>query len=278
MAKIFISADIEGISGISLRDFTTPKSHGWELGRKYMVEDINAAIEGILAASPKSEIVVRDAHGSSDNIILEKLHPAAGLISGWPHNFNMLQGLDSTFDACFFIGYHSRALVPGGVLSHTFNRVVRKVTINGAVVGESGINAFLAGGDNVPVALITGDDKLKAEVSEILPDTRVAVVKIGISRECSEMFPRAKSKELIKNAAVEAVKNIKNLKPFLPGSRPADFKAYLSYSDELKVLEALSDFKAVLKDTILEVTIKGKTPREIYDRFAVILRLTLSTH
>lgn len=275
MAKIFISADIEGISGISLRDFTTPKSHGWELGRKYMVEDINAAIAGILAASPESEIVVRDAHGGSDNIILEKLHPAAGLISGWPHNFNMLQGLDSTFDACFFIGYHSRALVPGGILSHTFNRIVRKVTINGVVVGESGINAFLAGGDNVPVALITGDDKLKQEVSKILPDTGVAVVKIGISRQCSQLLPRAKSKELIRNAAVTAVKNIKNLKPFLPG-RSADFKVYLSYSDELRCLEALSDFKTVLKDTILEVTIKGKNPKEIYDRFAVIVRLTLS--
>ncbi|MFH1724788.1 MAG: M55 family metallopeptidase [Elusimicrobiota bacterium] len=270
--RIFISADIEGISGVSGKHLTSAKSHAWELGKSYMVEDVNAAIRGARAAAPGSEIMVRDAHGGSDNIVLDKLEPGVRLISGWPPNSNMLEGLDKSFDACFFIGYHSRALVPGGVLSHTYDREVRRALLNGVDVGETGINAFLAGGWGVPVVLATGDDKLKGEIRRLLPKTRVAVVKRGISRECCEMLPLAESRGLIEETAREAVLHLGEVPPLRPRN-PVDFRVYLGFTDGLRCLECLSDFRTKLSNGILEVRILGRTPFEIYDRFMALLKL-----
>lgn len=271
--KIFISADIEGISGVSNKDFAGPKHHNWELGRRYMVEDVNAAIEGALRAAPDSEITVRDAHGGSDNIVLEKLHPKASLVAGWPRDFNMLQGLDRSFDACFFVGYHAGSLVPGGVLSHTYSGTVRKVTIGGLEVGETGVNAFAAGGLGVPVALATGDDRLEREVSRVLPGAKMAVVKKGAGRECCEMLPLERAREIIRTSAAEAVQGLSKIKP--PRfRRPLDFRVRLSYSDELAAVPSLSDFKTSFGDGVCDVTVKGRTPQEIYDRFLILLRLS----
>ncbi|MFC1679645.1 M55 family metallopeptidase [Elusimicrobiota bacterium] len=275
MAKVFISADIEGVSGISNKQFTGPKCHGWDLGRSYMVEDVNAAIAGVLEAAPGSEIVVRDAHGGSDNIVLEKLHPGTRLVAGWPHSFDMLEGLDGSFDACLFIGYHSRSLVPGGVLAHTFSRLVRKVTLSGREVGESGINAFLAGGYGVPVAMISGDDKVAEEVAQLLPKTPVAVVKKGVARECCEMPPLTESRELIRRTAAEAIKAVGGMEPLrLPD--PLDFRVRLSYAEALMGLAYLSDYDVVVRDSMIDVAIRGESPREVFERFSVLLRLSFS--
>ncbi|MFH2203851.1 MAG: M55 family metallopeptidase [Elusimicrobiota bacterium] len=272
--KIFISADIEGISGVSGRHFTEAKAHAWELGRRYMVEDVNAAIRGVLQAAPGSEIVVRDAHGGSDNIVLEKLHPGVRLISGWPHNMNMLEGLDRSFDACFFVGYHSRGLVPGGVLAHTFSGRLLGVSIGGSDVGETAINAFLAGGCGVPVVLVTGDDKLRREARPLLPWARFVVVKRGIAKETCEMLPLDRARSHIENEAREAVLGIGRAKPYRP--RKTDFRVRLSFEDKLRGLESLSDFTVRVEKGIMDVGIRGRTPQEIYDRFALLIQLAHS--
>jgi D-amino peptidase len=61
--KVFISIDMEGISGIVDWRQTGGDTGEYTYGRKLMVGDLNAAIEGALAAGVK-EIVVSDAHGA----------------------------------------------------------------------------------------------------------------------------------------------------------------------------------------------------------------------
>jgi D-amino peptidase len=135
--KVYISADMEGISGIVGDDQLAAGGAEYARSRKLMAEDVNAAIRGAVAAGA-TEIVVNDSHGSQRNLLPEDLDPAARLISHTFKRYGMMEGLDETFDAVIFIGYHAKADTPGGLFAHTGSGVVRDVQIDGRSVGEGG--------------------------------------------------------------------------------------------------------------------------------------------
>ena len=124
--KVYISVDMEGISGISGDDQLSPSGREYDRSRKLMADDTNAAIRGAIAAGA-TEVVVNDAHGSHRNIRPEDLHPAARLISHGFKRYGMMEGLDDTFDAVIFIGYHAKAENPAGLFPHTGTGVVRNL-------------------------------------------------------------------------------------------------------------------------------------------------------
>ena len=90
-----------------------------------MAEDVNAAIRGALAGGA-TEIVVNDSHGSQRNMLPEDLDPSARLISHSFKRYGMMEGLDETFDAVLFIGYHAKADTPGGLFAHTGSGVAAR--------------------------------------------------------------------------------------------------------------------------------------------------------
>ncbi len=214
--KVYISADIEGVSGVVTMDSQImPTGSDYSRARTLMTAEVNAAIRGALKAGAK-EVVVNDSHGTMDNILIEKLNPAAQLISGRPKPLLMMEGIDETFQAAFFVGYHSRMGSPG-VLSHTISsRSVANVWINGAVVGETAINAGIAGVFGVPVVLVCGDDVLEQEAKQVLPHARTAVVKMAITRQSALCLPPERACSLIENAAEEALSSLAEAKPWLP--------------------------------------------------------------
>lgn len=182
--KIYISADMEGITGITHKNFLSPGREEYERGRKLMAGDVNAAIEGALLAGA-DEIVVNDAHGTMRNLCIEDIHPAARLISGYPKPQMMMCGLDGSFDAAVFVGYHSRSGT-GGVLAHTISGgVFFNVSYNGKPAGEFAINAALAGAYGVPVILVSGDDCLQEEVKEWNPAIGYVTTKNAINWSCA---------------------------------------------------------------------------------------------
>ena len=181
--KVYISVDMEGISGISGDDQMSPAGREYERSRKLMAEDANAAIQGATAGGA-SEIVVNDSHGGQRNIRPEDLHQSATLISHSFKRHGMMEGLDDTFDAVVFVGYHAKAGHPGGLFAHTGSGVVRDVQINGTSVGEGGMNAMLAAWYGVPVVVVTGDDVAVAQVKEVATAARGVITKraINVSR------------------------------------------------------------------------------------------------
>ena len=129
---------MEGISGIVHGDQTTPGTPEYASGRKWMAEDVNAAVEGALEAGA-TEVLVNDSHGSMRNIDPDDLDPRAILISGTPKPLSMMQGIDASFAACLFIGYHAKAGTADAILDHTISgSVVRAVRINGLELPELG--------------------------------------------------------------------------------------------------------------------------------------------
>lgn len=223
--KLFISADMEGISGIVDPSYINPdQGKNYERGRVFMTHDVNAVIEAAVEYGAK-EILVADSHEKMTNLLIERLHPEAILLCGSPRDFSMMQGLDSSFDAALFIGYHTRQGVPG-VLSHTMSGVIRNLYINGQVMGEFGFNAIYAALFGVPVCLVSGDDQVAQEATALLPDITAAVVKTAISRTSASCLSLQKSKEILAEKTKRALASIPDLAPLkvsLPLELAIDF-------------------------------------------------------
>ena len=210
--KLLISADIEGISGLVTRQQANPGNPEFERFRRIMTQEVNAAIEGALE-SGASSIIVNDSHHFATNILIEDLNPAAELISGVPKPFDMMQGIGSDIDAVYFIGYHAAAGSQGGILCHTFTDSILEMTMNGMIVGETGFNAALAGGFNVPVKLVTGDLAVVNEAKTVLGSVETVAVKEGISTISGQCSNPRTAHEKIKIAAARALK--RDCKPFI---------------------------------------------------------------
>jgi len=229
--KLFISCDMEGISGITGPNETDPEKPEYQRCRHLMVGDVNAAIEGALAADA-DEVLVNDSHDGMRNILIEELNPKAQLISGVSKPLSMMQGIDSSFDLTMFVGYHAMAGVEAAVMNHTwYGRMVDDVWINGKLVGETAINAGTAGYFGVPVGAVAGDDKLASEATKLLGKIETAVVKEGIDRYTAKCLPLTKCRELIKQATKRAVERRKEFKPFKHSS-PVTFKVRFASTSE----------------------------------------------
>lgn len=204
--KVFISADMEGISGVVASPQTGPEGQEYERARRLMTGEVNAAVEGALVAGA-TEVLVNDAHGSMRNILIEDLHPAARLVSGSPKPLSMMQGIDEGFDAAFFVGYHAQAGTAHSVLDHTYAGIVYQVCLDGRPMGETGLNAALAGYFGVPVVLLTGDRLLVEEGQALLgPGVRGVAVKESYSRVAAKCLSPSVARERIHAAAEEALR------------------------------------------------------------------------
>jgi D-amino peptidase len=237
--KIYISVDMEGISGISGDDQLSPGQAEYGRSRKLMAEDLNAAVRGALEAGA-TDILVNDSHGGQRNLLPEDVHPAARLISHSFKRHGMMEGLDDTFDGVIFIGYHAKADAPRGLFAHTGSGVLRDVQINGRSVGEGGMNAALAAWHGVPVLMVTGDDVAVAEVKESAAGARGVVVKRAINMRAVELEPLAKARQEIQRAAREAVAAAKDVGP----QRTGPFRVQMRFRN-LAIPEVLTAFKEV---------------------------------
>lgn len=210
--KLFISCDMEGISGIVDPTYVNPESgENYQRGRQFMTGDLNAVVEAALEFGV-TEIVVADSHNEMNNLLLEELHPNVRLLAGSPRDFSMMHGLDSTFAAAMFIGYHTRQGVPG-VLSHTMSGAVRNIYINGNVVGEFGFNATYAGLCGVPVCLVSGDHLVAEEAKQFIPQITTAVVKYATSRTSALCLSLEESRQLLKQKTIEALQSLEKVQP-----------------------------------------------------------------
>ena len=204
--KVYITVDMEGVSGIVGSEQTSPGGHGYDLACKLMTEEANAAILGARAGGA-SEVLVNDSHGSMHNLLIDDLDSWADLISGSPKPSGMMEGLDESFGVAFFIGYHARAGTENAILDHTYSgKVVAHVELNGKPVGEIGLNAALAGTYGVPVGLVTGDQAATEEARALLgPNLKTVTVKRAVGNQAAICLHPEEAQSLIRQAADEAL-------------------------------------------------------------------------
>jgi D-amino peptidase len=211
--KVFISVDMEGISGLVAGEETGESGADYQLFRRIMTGEANAAVEGAREAGA-TEVVVRDAHGSARNILPDLLDSEARLIRDWSGGpLDMMEGIDKTFDAVIMVGYHARAGTPDAILKHTMNGTTFDMKLNGKPVPEAGLNAAIAGYFGVPVVLVTGDLAFTVQAKELLGDVSTVAVKEGIGK-AGKMIHPDKTSEMIKAATAEALRNLARYRPF----------------------------------------------------------------
>jgi D-amino peptidase len=213
--KVYISVDMEGICGVVSVEQTTPGNPEYVAAKKWMADDTNAAVEGAFRGGA-AEVVVNDSHGSQRNIDPGDLNPRAVLISGSPKPQAMMQGIDETYSAVLFVGYHAGAGTQDAVLDHTISGgVVQSVKVNNMELPELGLNAALAGAYGVPVVFVSGDVAVCRQAKAILgTDVVTAPVKDGIGRYAARLVPFAEARRAIRDRVADAIRRLDQFKPF----------------------------------------------------------------
>ena len=218
--KVFIAADMEGVTGVAHRSHLMPGEHDYERARVWFTDDVNAAVEGAVDAGAE-EVWVNDGHATMRNLLIDRLHPAARLIVGPARSVNkpliQVTGIESDdFEACIMVGFHSRAGTPGGLLAHTWvGALVHELRLQGTPAGEVRMNAAIAGHYGVPVVLVTGADDCCREAQADLGDSlRVVAVKKALGPSaCASLVPAATG-PMIREAARKAVKDRASRAPY----------------------------------------------------------------
>ena len=202
--RILISADAEGVTGVTnTTELLFGKPH-WEWMRGMMTADVNAAIKGAFQGGA-SEVVVNDSHWTMTNVLIEQLDPRADLIKGFHKHLCMVEGVQGA-DAVFFLGYHARTGDSDGVGNETIlGREIVEIRMNGKPVGESEINAAVCGQLGVPVVFASGDDLYEKELRETLPDVEFGLTKYALDRWTARCLPPQRSHANIEAAAKRAV-------------------------------------------------------------------------
>jgi D-amino peptidase len=212
--KVFISVDMEGVAGAVTAEQLGPSGFEYQRFREFMTGEALAAIEGARAAGA-TEIVVADAHGNMQNLLIERLPADVVVVRGTGRPLGMMQGIDESFDAVVMIGYHSATTNVRGVRAHTFASArYTGVVLNGRAVGESAFNAALAGHYGVPVVAISGDDAAVAELLELVPNAAGAVVKEAIGFHAAATRTPEAARGLIRDAVRTGLERRHTIQPW----------------------------------------------------------------
>ena len=226
--KVFLSVDMEGIGGVVTSEQLGPTGFEYAKFREYMTAEALAAIAGAREAGA-TEFVVADAHGNMQNLLIDKFPVGVTIIRGSPRPLMMMEGIDSTFSAAMFIGYHSATTNPQGVRAHTISSATfAAVRLNGVLMSESGINAIIAGSFGVPIVMVSGDDQAVGEVSKLTGNVEGAVVKRSISFHAAAVMTPEASQALIRAKAKAAMLRLKEFKPV---SARGPFELELTYKN-----------------------------------------------
>src|SRR5580700_2304390 len=220
-------------------------------GRRLLLDEVNAAIEGALAGGA-TEVVVNDSHSTMRNLPADALAGGASYISGSHKPLYMMQGLDDSFDAVLFVSYHGSIGAAAG-LSHTYNpRAVMEARLGGVVTGEAGINALVAAHYGVPVVLVTGDRCACEETAVLIPGVHAAVVKEPVSRSAAHSLHPSRARALIREIAEAAMRTAATAPP--PSLEPGVLAVSVRTTD---IAEAASWVRGVDRAGPRELRIKG---------------------
>ncbi len=213
--RIYIMTDLEGVAGVCQwenRDDDGP----WNTQRRtrlsrLLAREVNAAVDG-LAEAGFDDIIVNDGHGAGSTIDYEIADPRALYYHGLDRPF-WLPFLDETCDATGAVGAHSKARTPDGTLSHTMSSAIRRWSFNDIEVGETGLQALIAGYYGVPFVFAAGDVWLCREIEELCPGCVTVPVKYGTGRHSALTLVPERACEVIREGAQRAAEAIGRVEP-----------------------------------------------------------------
>jgi len=219
--KVYISADMEGVVGAVTGDQLGPT--GFEYGRFRQIM----------------------TNEDGENLLIEQLPQDIQLIRSWPRPLMMMEGIDESFDAAIFLGYHASTTNTQGVRAHTISSSnLTAVRLNGVEMMEASINAAIAGDFGVPIVMISGDDATIAEAQRIVGDMEGAVLKWSLGFHSARTLMPEAGYEIIRERVRAALGRIGDFQPYrlngpieleisFKNYMPAEVMAYLPNVDRV---------------------------------------------
>ena len=205
---------MEGITGVVQPAQLGPDGFEYQRAREWMTGEVSAAIAAIRESGP-ADIVVCDSHGNGQSLLIDKLPEDVQVVRGFPRPLEMMQGVDQSFAAAMFIGYHGSEWTPGAVRGHTISSArLLGVKLNGVEVSEGIYNAALAGQFGVPIAFISGDRLAVQQLQKAVPAAEGAIVKEPFGYHSAMTVTPARGQALIRDGVKRAMMKLGSLQPY----------------------------------------------------------------
>lgn len=214
--KLYVSADMEGTAAVASWTQVEPtNTTEYPYYRGLMSKEVRAAIDGARAAGA-GDVLVNDSHYHMRNVLWDELPDDVRMIYGNRKPFSMSEGIDGSFDAAFFTGYHAGVGTQDGVLDHTYTSETLYATrVNGQLCNEAMLNAAVLGTYGVPVVLITGDRATIDQTQAVMPWLTGVVVKDSIGRFATNSLSPSRARELIRAGAQHAIEGLARARSFV---------------------------------------------------------------
>src|ERR1700728_2841322 len=264
--KVYISVDMEGVAGTVTSDQLVPAGFEYERFRRFMTDEALAAVRAAQEAGA-TEVVVSDSHGNGENLLIELFPKDVRIVRAWARHGAMMAGLDSSFAAALFVGYHASTSNPSGVRAHTISSAhFTRVALNGTAVTEAELNAAYAGAMGVPVVFVSGDDVAVSEVTTRLGKMESVITKKSLGFHSAESLTPAAACDKIYQGALVAVSHRDQRKPYVlptPITLDISFKNYTS-------AEIVAYLRSVERTDAHSIRFVGRDMTEVMD-FIVFL-------
>jgi D-amino peptidase len=257
---------MEGVAGVVTDDQLAPQGFEYERFRRFMTDEAVAAVRAAKEAGA-TEVVVADSHGNGESLLIEEFPKDVRIVRSWPRHGGMMAGVDASYGAALFIGYHASTTNPRGVRAHTFSSAdFTRVALNGVPVTEAEFNAAYAGALGVPVVFASGDDAAIAEITARLGEMETVITKKSLGFHSAETLTPAASCDAIYKGALAAIQHRDRRHAYVlktPITLDISFKNY-------QAPEILSYLRPVQRTDSHSIRFVGRDMQEISDFLNVL--------
>lgn len=264
--KWMIRVDMEGLTGVTNMNQVIPGAVDYPFGLRMLKHDLEAVIDGLLQ-EPDDEVVLYDIHFYGTNVDYTDLDPRVTVIAGKPNytpaNGAFLRG--GGYDGMILLGLHAKADTTGAVLNHNYEHDIRRLAVNGLVVGEIGLEALMAGEAGVPLAMVTGDDAGNRETLELLPDTVTVTVKESRGDTAAACYPPSKTGPLLREGARHCRQRVERQRPFAL-SGPIELELVFRPGELLTKLQSRLAPHFIGPDRLV---LRGESVLEAWERYLI---------
>jgi D-amino peptidase len=240
--RVFISVDMEGISGIGTPKLTSGSGKDYALGRQLTTADVNTVVDAIFEHGP-ADVWVNDSHGDMQNVLHTELDERVQYIQGHIKPLGMVEGLDGSFDAVILLGHHARAGTENGFIAHTGSGSVKGLWLNGVEVGEAGLNSYFAGSLGVPVIVAQGDSTFAEQITQLF-DVRTVVTKYAIGSSVARLVHPEMARARLHSTTLEALADLDSATP-IAVQEPMTVRMRFASTTRADILQAIPGMRRI---------------------------------
>jgi D-amino peptidase len=242
--RLYISADIEGVAGVSAVSHIMPGKHGYDDARRWMTNEVKAVCEAALESGVE-QFVISDSHGTGDNILLDELPREAQIVRCWPRPLMMMQGIENgPFVGAALLGYHTGSRHVDGTLAHTISGEILELRVNGQIMSETTLSQLIASYFGVPIILASGDEAYTSHAADVIPGITTATVKWSYSTLSVRSLLPVEATNLLKERTKEALADIQPIER-AADDQPQSVELFLKDREKIEALSLLPGFRRV---------------------------------